>query len=230
MAKITTTKSQAGAVAAVAAAEQQVTAAWAEYQQTEQRGLEFGHALYNLRKKYSAQGSRTGGGLAQFLRKLGCKEGKAYYWLHTYRVSIREVKEIEIPEQLEDQRKQSLYEANKRYQEAEQRRFDNLSNEEKKAETDKKEAREQQRRQQTEAADRAYQKWKAEHGGWELLMPTSDDTIIDFFNMLSFDAIKAAWKIQAAIYHPDKGGSHMIASKFNGLWEQVKTKYKEMAA
>jgi hypothetical protein len=62
----------------------------AAYQKTETHGLEFGRLCYDYREKHGAQGSRTGSGLAQILRKLGIKEGKAYYWLAAYEVSIGE--------------------------------------------------------------------------------------------------------------------------------------------
>jgi hypothetical protein len=60
----------------------------AAYPKTETNGLEFGRLCYDYREKHSAQGSRTGGGLAQLLRKLGIKEGKAYYWIAAYEETI----------------------------------------------------------------------------------------------------------------------------------------------
>jgi hypothetical protein len=70
----------------VSAAEMEISAAWCAYQQTEHYGLEFGRVCCEWRDKFGAQGSRTGKGLAQILRKLDppCKEGKAYYWINEY--------------------------------------------------------------------------------------------------------------------------------------------------
>ena len=62
----------------------------AAYQKTERHGLESGRLCYDYRAKYGEQGSRTGGGLAQLLRKLNIKEGKAYYWVAAYEESIGE--------------------------------------------------------------------------------------------------------------------------------------------
>jgi hypothetical protein len=72
----------------ISALEQRVTDAWAAYQKAEPLGIDFGKACYELRKAYGAQGSRTGKGLAQLLRKLGIKEGKAYYWIAEYKASV----------------------------------------------------------------------------------------------------------------------------------------------
>jgi hypothetical protein len=54
---------------------------------------------------------------------------------------------------------------------------------------------------------------------------TMDEIALKFFNMLSFAVVKEAWKSQATIYHPDKGGDPETASDFNALWEQLKKSY-----
>lgn len=46
-----------------------------------------------------------------------------------------------------------------------------------------------------------------------------------FFDMLSFAVMKEAWKAQAALYHPDRGGDPEIATEFNSLWEDLKKEY-----
>jgi hypothetical protein len=69
-----------------------VAKAWREYQPCERKGLAFGKVLYAYRKQFGAQGKR-GAGLPQILSKLGCKEGKAYYWITQYEISIGEKRE-----------------------------------------------------------------------------------------------------------------------------------------
>lgn len=61
--------------------------------------LDFGKVLYKWRETFSAQGSRTGGGLAQILRKLEINESVAYYWIYRYEVSVgvRTAKEKKVP-------------------------------------------------------------------------------------------------------------------------------------
>jgi transposase-like protein len=66
-------------------AEQEIGTAW---QNCQRPNLEFGKVCYDWREKFSAQGSRTGQGLAQILRKLEINEGTAYYWIYRYEVSI----------------------------------------------------------------------------------------------------------------------------------------------
>lgn len=75
------------ATVADALAEQSVADAWKAYQITEHKGIAFGKACYEYRAKHGAQGV-AGQGLAQLLRKLEIKEGKAYYWIKEYEVSI----------------------------------------------------------------------------------------------------------------------------------------------
>lgn len=60
-----------------------IETAWKAYAGTEKRGLEFGKALYEYRKQFGAQGKK-GAGLSQILTKLGCKRGKAQYWMDEY--------------------------------------------------------------------------------------------------------------------------------------------------
>ena len=69
-------------------AEFEIRQAWEKYQTVEHHGLAFGKVCYEWREKFSAQGSRTGGGLAQILRKLGIKAGKVYYWIAEYEILI----------------------------------------------------------------------------------------------------------------------------------------------
>jgi hypothetical protein len=69
-------------------AEFEIRQAWDKYQTVEHHGLAFGKVCYEWREKFSAQGSRTGGGLAQILRKLGIKAGKVYYWIAEYEILI----------------------------------------------------------------------------------------------------------------------------------------------
>ena len=65
--------------------------------------LEFGKVLYKWREAFSAQGSRTGGGLAQILRKLNINEGVAYYWIEKYEISIgAKVPKVAVPVSQED--------------------------------------------------------------------------------------------------------------------------------
>jgi hypothetical protein len=59
----------------------------AAYQQSEKHGIEFGRLCFEYGEKYGAQGS-AGDGLAQFLRKSGIKEGRAYYWIAEYKASV----------------------------------------------------------------------------------------------------------------------------------------------
>ena len=87
------------ATVAEAIAEQAVETAWKAYQATEHKGVEFGKACFEYRAKHGAQGV-AGEGLVQLLNKLGCKQGKAYYWMNEYEVSIgvKERKEKVIKE------------------------------------------------------------------------------------------------------------------------------------
>lgn len=79
-----TTKEQAVAV---------IKAAWQQYRTTEKYGLEFGKVCCEWRDKFGQKrtGPLTKGtGLAQIVSQLNppCKEGKAYYWMNEYEISI----------------------------------------------------------------------------------------------------------------------------------------------
>lgn len=70
-----------------------IKAAWQHYQKTEKYGLEFGKVCCEWRDKFGQKltGPHTKGtGLAQILSQLNppCKEGKAYYWMNEYEISI----------------------------------------------------------------------------------------------------------------------------------------------
>ena len=76
------------ATAPVQERQSQESAILAAYHQTERNGLEFGRLCYEYGERYGAQGSANSG-LAQFLRKSGIKEGRAYYWVAEYKASIK---------------------------------------------------------------------------------------------------------------------------------------------
>jgi hypothetical protein len=67
-------------------------AAWQEYQAVavERLGLAFGRRLYELRIASSAQGNHSGKGFLQLLQQAGIPQRTAYYWIHSYELSIGE--------------------------------------------------------------------------------------------------------------------------------------------
>ena len=74
--------------------------AWQEYQTVEKRGLAFGQRLYELRVKTFAQGNHSGEGFLPKLQQAGIPQRTAYYWIHSFEISIgeREQKEkVEKP-------------------------------------------------------------------------------------------------------------------------------------
>jgi hypothetical protein len=54
---------------------------------------------------------------------------------------------------------------------------------------------------------------------------TRDETILAFFEYLTFDVAKEAWKLQMAKLHPDNGGEATEAASFNELWGRMKKLY-----
>lgn len=62
--------------------------AWDAYRKADaersQRGLTFGKLCYQLRKRYRAQGSRTGGGFDSILKANKIPISTAYFWLNRY--------------------------------------------------------------------------------------------------------------------------------------------------
>jgi hypothetical protein len=78
-------------IESAASAEQEIAAAWQEYQQTEKHGLNFGRVCYECQKKFGAKGKRVKGqGVSAILRKLNIPERTYYFWLERYKVSIGE--------------------------------------------------------------------------------------------------------------------------------------------
>jgi hypothetical protein len=67
---------------------------WGQYQVTEHHGLEFGHAVYELRRRFGSGGGNgsAGTGLVQVLDTLNIPRSTAYYWLGRYQISIGEKK------------------------------------------------------------------------------------------------------------------------------------------
>jgi hypothetical protein len=68
----------------------ELRAAWQEYQTVEKRGLAFGQRLHELQAKTSAQGNHSGKGFLQHLQQAGIPQRTAYYWIHSYEISIGE--------------------------------------------------------------------------------------------------------------------------------------------
>jgi hypothetical protein len=55
---------------------------------------------------------------------------------------------------------------------------------------------------------------------------TKSEILDAFFGLISYEAIKLAWKAQAALYHPDrKGGDATKAANLNELWARVRKLY-----
>ena len=72
----------------------------AAYKASEKHGLDFGRLCYEYREKYSAQGSRTGGGLRPMLEKVGIPSSTAYFWIERYElvIGVRQPKQEPTPE------------------------------------------------------------------------------------------------------------------------------------
>lgn len=68
----------------------ELKSAFADYQIFEKRGLAFGQRLYELRAKSSAQGNHSGTGFLPLLQQAGIPQRTAYYWIHSYEISIGE--------------------------------------------------------------------------------------------------------------------------------------------
>ena len=48
-----------------------------------------------------------------------------------------------------------------------------------------------------------------------------DFTVLEFFNALPRDAMKAAYKKAATLCHPDRGGTHEEMTYLNELWDRL---------
>ena len=68
----------------------ELRSAWSEYQTVEKKGLAFGQRLYELRRLTSAQGNHSGDGFLPKLQQAGIPQRTAYYWIHSYELSIGE--------------------------------------------------------------------------------------------------------------------------------------------
>jgi hypothetical protein len=68
----------------------ELKSAFADYQIFEKRGLAFGQRLYELRAKSFAQGNHEGKGFLPLLQQAGIPQRTAYYWIHSYEISIGE--------------------------------------------------------------------------------------------------------------------------------------------
>lgn len=68
----------------------ELKSAFADYQIFEKRGLAFGKRLHELRAKSSAQGNHSGKGFLPLLQQAGIPQRTAYYWIHSYEISIGE--------------------------------------------------------------------------------------------------------------------------------------------
>jgi hypothetical protein len=55
---------------------------------------------------------------------------------------------------------------------------------------------------------------------------TNSEVVQAFFSLLCFEAVKLAWKHQAAIYHPDRpSGNPERATQLNETWARIKNLY-----
>jgi hypothetical protein len=68
----------------------ELRAAWQKYQIVERLGISFGQRLYELRIASSAQGNHSGKGFLPLLQQAGIPQRTAYYWIHSYEISIGE--------------------------------------------------------------------------------------------------------------------------------------------
>ena len=68
----------------------ELKSAFSDYQIFEKRGLAFGQRLNELRAKSSAQGNHEGKGFLPLLQQAGIPQRTAYYWIHSYEISIGE--------------------------------------------------------------------------------------------------------------------------------------------
>jgi hypothetical protein len=66
----------------------ELRAAWQEFKTVERRGIAFGQRLYELRAASSAQGNHEGKGFLPLLQEAGIPQRTAYYWIHSYELSI----------------------------------------------------------------------------------------------------------------------------------------------
>lgn len=73
---------------AYSTAEREISAAWAEYGQTEKYGLKFGKVCCKWRDKFKAQGNHSGKGFLQVLQEAGVVQRTAYWWMNEYEISI----------------------------------------------------------------------------------------------------------------------------------------------
>lgn len=78
----------------VATAQREISAAWHAYQQTEQRGLEFGRVCCEWRDKFKSKGGygSKGKGLVQHLDELSIPRSTAYWWMARYEKPEKEEK------------------------------------------------------------------------------------------------------------------------------------------
>jgi hypothetical protein len=54
---------------------------------------------------------------------------------------------------------------------------------------------------------------------------TTEDALVAFFALLSYDAAKQAYRRAAQDLHPDKGGDASKMSKLNDLWGRIEKEY-----
>ena len=54
---------------------------------------------------------------------------------------------------------------------------------------------------------------------------TTEDAIVAFFGLLSYDAAKKAYLVGAQSMHPDKGGDPAKMAKLNELWTRIEKEF-----
>jgi len=84
----------------------------------------------------------------------------------------------------------------------------------------------------SQLAKRAVEQKKNPHLGLETVKVkfpstmTKEEVVMAFFSLLSYEALKLAWKAQAAIYHPDRpNGDATKAATLNELWTRIRKLY-----
>lgn len=78
-----------------------------------------------------------------------------------------------------------------------------------------------------QAASQTYQRPGTSSAGTSLnpSAGTTEDALVAFFALLSYDAAKQAYRRAATDLHPDKGGDATKMSKLNDLWARIEKEY-----
>jgi len=198
----------------LATGKREIKTAWHAYQKTEPLGLEFGRVCCEWRKKFKAQGKK-GQGLVPILEQAGIPISTAYWWMERYQISIGEKEEQSA--KTKDEANDYCQSAQDERREREKDWWNSLSDDQ------KQKAKECNKKEREERKERERRRQNIPNYPLNDLSNSNDRVVLRFVELLSLVALNAAWRVQTAIYHPDRGGNSQLAREFNGLWEQIKS-------